>query len=58
MVEEGTEKNGVRAERMKVMRGWFQPFGHNICANHRETSRDALLEIIVSTENLSVCLRL
>ena len=25
---------------------------------HRETSRDALLEFIVSTENLSVCLRL
>ena len=27
-------------------------------AHHRETSRDALLEFIVSTENLSVCLRL
>ena len=24
---------------------------------HRETSRDALLEFIVSTENLSACLR-
>ena len=26
--------------------------------SHRETPRDALLEFIVSTENLSVCLRL
>ena len=26
--------------------------------NHRESSRDALLEFIVSTETLSVCLRL
>ena len=26
--------------------------------HHRETSRDALLEFTVSTENLSVCLRL
>ena len=31
-----------------------KPFGYG----HRETSRDALLEFIVSTENLSVCLHL
>ena len=27
-----------------------------VCGDHRETSRYALLEFIVSTENLSVCL--
>ena len=31
---------------------------HFVIDNHRETSRDALLEFIVSTENLSVCLPL
>ena len=34
----------------------YTKIGH--CHTHRETSRDALLEFIVSTENLSVCLRL
>ena len=30
----------------------------NVLRTHRETSRDALLEFIVSMENLSVCLHL
>ena len=30
----------------------------SVGSGHRETSRDALIESIVSTENLSVCLRL
>ena len=29
----------------------------HLCCNHRETSRDALLEFIVSAENWSACLR-
>ena len=41
---------------LKGIQGWGQ--GLFMPPTHRETTRDALLECIVSTENLSVCLLL